>query len=297
MKCSVCGGDIGLWAKLSGHSSTPICKKCQEQGRKQIQVMEQSIGASPLFKAQYANGWIQQFEEIVKKYQIPASEANPQRLAILNSVFNLIKRGDDISQEDAKFILDTCQKYQLPQEGSPELRDTLFCVAMKQTIHSWEHGCPPQCQCQGGLVLQKAEICHWEETAGLRIQKTKREYVGGYSSVSVPVPMVRGVRFRVGGFKGHPIDHTILDDGGTGVLHITNQRICFTGPQHSVAIPFKKMINVQGYEDGFMVQTSNEKKPGIFIVPHPELTTHMLTLACNPPQPRAEIAKEVPSRA
>jgi hypothetical protein len=30
------------------------------------------------------------------------------------------------------------------------------------------------------------------------------------------------------------------------------------------------------------VRTSNEKKPGIFIVRHPEFTTQFLTLASNP---------------
>lgn len=100
--------------------------------------------------------------------------------------------------------------------------------------------------------------------------------------MSVPVPLVRGARIRVGEFKGHPIDHTFLEDGGTGILHIMNQRICFTG-QRAVAIAFKKMISVGGFDGGFIVQTSNEKKPGIFVVRHPELTTQMLTLAFHPP--------------
>lgn len=186
-----------------------------------------------------------------------------------------------MAETDFKFLSDTCQKYALAQNASQELKDTLFRVVAKQTIQSWESGNPPQRECQG-LILQKGEECHWEEDAGLRIQKTKREYVGGYSSVSVPVPMVRGVRFRVGGFRGHPIDHTVFDDGGSGILHVTTQRICFTGSSHSLAIAFKRMIAVSGFEGGFIVQTSNDKKPGIFIVRHPELTTQMLTLACTP---------------
>ena len=42
------------------------------------------------------------------------------------------------------------------------------------------------------------------------------------------------------------------------------------------------MISVGGFENGFIVQTSNEKKPGIFIVRHPELTTRLLSLAATP---------------
>ena len=128
-------------------------------------------------------------------------------------------------------------------------------------------------------MLQKNEICHWEETAALRIQRTQREYVGGYSSVSVPVPLIRGARFRVGGYRGHPIDTTVWDNGGAGVLHVTNQRICFTGQLRAVAIPYNKVISIGGFDDGFIVQTANEKKPGVFAVANPELTTHLIGLA------------------
>jgi hypothetical protein len=39
------------------------------------------------------------------------------------------------------------------------------------------------------------------------------------------------------------------------------------------------MISIQGFETGFTIQTTNEKKPGIFIVRHPELTVLLVTLA------------------
>jgi hypothetical protein len=103
--------------------------------------------------------------------------------------------------------------------------------------------------------------------------------VGGYGSVSIPVHFVRGARVRVGGFKGVPIDKTMHEDGGRGVLHITNQRVCFTGINQAVAIPFKKIVSLAGFDGGFEVHTGNEKKPGIFLVPHPELTTELLKRA------------------
>ncbi|HLW81793.1 MAG TPA: hypothetical protein VKS20_07115 [Candidatus Acidoferrales bacterium] len=274
MKCSVCGCEIGLWAKLTGHSDRGLCKKCEEQGRNQQEVLVQAIKVAPSFKIQYAEGWLNQFEETAKKYHMPESESLPLRFALFDGMFKLVEAEEPIPDADVKFILDVCQRYGVPENAPPDIKDVLFRIIAKQTIQSWERGELPQRVCEG-LILQKAEVCYWEEAAGLRIQKIKREYVGGYSSVSVPVPMIRGVRFRVGGFKGHPIDHTILDDGGTGMLHITNQRVCFTGQQHSIAIPFKKMIAVNGFEGGFTVQTANDKKPGIFIVRQPELTTQI----------------------
>lgn len=298
MTCSVCGTEIGLWAKLTSRSDTGVCKRCHEQARTQLQVLVQSVSAVPSFNVQYADRWARQFEETARKFQMPESEACPLRLALLNNMLKLVEAGDEMSEADLKFLLDLSQKYGIGQSATPELQDTIFRVGIKEIIQSWERGEVPHKECSS-LVLQKGETCHWEEGAGLRLQRTKREYVGGYSSVSVPVPLVRGMRFRVGGFKGHPIDHTIWEDGGAGVLHITNERVCFTG-QHSIAIPYKKMISVGGFEGGFLVQTSNEKKPGIFIVRHPELTTQMLTLASNAPEedksPRKR-GKRLPSPA
>ncbi len=248
-----------------------------------MQVLLRSVSGAQSFNLQYAQGWVTQFEETARRYQMSESETGTLRSSLLNNIFRLVEAEDEMSEGDLKFLVSLGQKYGLGQSATPELRDTIFRVGMKEIIQSWERGEIPRKDC-GGLVLQKGEVCHWEEGAGLRVQKTKREYVGGYSSVSVPVPLVRGARFRVGGFKGHPIDNTVYEDGGVGVLHITNQRVCFSGQQRSVAIPYKKMISVGGFEGGFIVQTSNEKKPGIFVVRHPELTTHLLSLASNPPE-------------
>jgi hypothetical protein len=283
MKCSACGNEMGLWAKLTAHSGVAICKECREQADNRLKTLLRSVSGAQSFKLQFAQGWLNEFDETVRKYQMPESTAGPLRLALLNSIFRLVEAEEEMPDSDLKFLVNLGQKYGLGQSATSELRDTIFRVGMKEVIQSWERGEIPRKECSG-LVLQKGEVCHWEEGAGLRVQRIKREYVGGYSSVSVPVPLVRGARFRVGGFKGHPIDNTVWEDGGAGVLHITSQRLCFTGQQRSAVIAYKKMISVGGFEGGFIVQTSNEKKPGIFVVLHPELTTQLLTLACNPPE-------------
>ena len=297
MNCSVCGGEIGLWSKLTARSTTTgVCKNCHEQGTKQLQVLVQSVGTVQSFEVQHAERWATQFEETVRRYRVFESEASPLRLALLNNMFKLVEAEEEMPETDLKFLLDLSHKYNIAKTSTPELLDTIFRVGAKEIIQSWEHGEMPRKECNG-LVLQKGEVCHWEEGAALRVQKTTREYVGAFKSVSVPVPLVRGARFRVGGFKGHPIDTTVLEDGGAGLLHITSQRVCFTGQQHSVAIPYKKMISVGGFEGGFIVRTSNEKKPGIFVVRHPELTAQMLTLASNPPEnnPSSKRREKLPS--
>jgi len=276
--CTVCNQEIGLWAKVT-HADAQVCKKCREQGQNQLQVLVNSVNATQSFKKEFAERWLNQFGDTVRKYKIPEDEARPLRQNLLNGIFRQAQAQDDMVETDLKFLADIGQTYALGHTASPELRDTLLRVGMREIIESWERGEPPTRQCDG-LVLQKGEICHWEEGAGIFVQKVQHRYVGGSSSVSFRV--ARGVRLKLGGFHGRRLDETVLENRGTGVLHITNQRVCFTGQQHSVVIPYKKMISILGYEGRFVVQTSNENKPGIFIVRHPEFTTQFLTLASNP---------------
>jgi len=278
MTCGVCGHELGLWAKLSGHSGSSVCKACHEQGRHRIETLAQSVGAAQNWSQQFAIGWLSQFEEIVKKFYISTDEASPLRFILLNNIFKLVEAKNEIPDSDLKFVLDLAKTYSLTQSSPEEIKDTIFRIGMREAIEKWHRGEAPTANCNG-IVLQKKEACHWEEGAGLRIRRVQRHYEGRSASVSFPVPTVKGVRIRLGGFKGYPVDETIFENGGGGVLHITNQRVCFVGSQHSIAIPYKKMISVQGFETGFTVQTTNEKKLGIFIVRHPELTAQLVILA------------------
>jgi hypothetical protein len=279
MYCVTCGNEIGFWTKLT-HTKQEVCRACHEQGTKQLQILVQSVGATPKLNVQYAERWAGQFEETVQKYRLPDIEVGNLLVSFLNNMFKVIEAQDVMPDAELQFLANLTRKYDMRQCATTELRDTILRVGMRELLQSWERGNPPNQICHG-LVLQKAEVCHWEEGAQLRIRKTQREYVGRSSSVSIPLG--HGIRYRVGGFKVHPIDHTVHEEAGGGILHITNQRVCFNG-LHTIAIPYKKMVSVNGFEGGFIVQTSNEKKPGIFIVHYPELTTQILMMASKHPE-------------
>jgi hypothetical protein len=273
MKCAVCGKDVGFWAKLGNHAQ--ICKACTEQRQNRLKVLATSVGSVTNWYQEQADRWLAQYDEIVRKYQVPAADALQTRNEILNGIFKLVESQEQMADADLEYLVGLGQGFGIAQSGSAELQDTVLRIALRQAIQSWDRGKPLERECTA-LVLARGEVCQWEEPAGLLIQRTKREYVGGYASVSIPLHIVRGARVRVGGFKGVPIDKTVHEDGGKGVLHITNQRICFTGINQAVAIPFKKIVSLAGFDGGFEAHTGNEKKPGIFLVPHPELTTELL---------------------
>jgi hypothetical protein len=297
MKCITCGNDLGLWERLNVRPSSAICKHCREQATNGIQSLLRSARAKQTLNPQLAQSWLAKFEDLTLRYQVPQAEAGLQRLVLLKSIFQLVDAEDEFPEEDLRFLVDLGQRYQLWQQGDAEIRNTIFRIGMREIIQSWEKGETPRKDCSG-IVLQKGEICHWEEGAGLFIQKTHREYIGGSASVSFRNPLIPKSRLRIGAFKGVPIDKTVLENKGTGVLHITNTRLCFSG-QTSVAIAFNKMLHIEGRDEGFLVQTSNDKKPCTFVVHQPELTLNVLNLAMHPPEeePPRKARKDPPRNA
>jgi hypothetical protein len=276
MKCTGCGKDLGFWEKLGNHSQ--VCKACAEQGQNRLKVLATSVGCVANWNQQHAQGWLAQYDEILHKYQVPAAEATQRKNEILNAIFKLVESQEQMADIDLEYLVGLGKRYDTARSGSPELQDTILRIALRKAIQTWDSKKLLERECTT-LVLTKGEVCHWEEPAGLLVQRTKREYVGGYGSVSIPLHIVRGARIRVGGFKGVPIDKTVHEDGGRGLLHITNQRVCFTGQDRAVAIPLKKIVSLAGFDGGFEVHTGDEKKPGIFLVPHPELTIELLKCA------------------
>lgn len=121
MNCSVCGGEIRLWARLTSRLENGVCKKCQEQGGTQLQVLVQSVSAAQSFNVQYAERWANQLEETVRKYRIPESEALPFKLTLLNNMLKLVEAGNELVEADLKFLLELGQKYDVRRNATPEL--------------------------------------------------------------------------------------------------------------------------------------------------------------------------------
>ena len=80
------------------------------------------------------------------------------------------------------------------------------------------------------LVQKKGELILWTgngiyHEAG----RTASTYVGGSSGFSIP--LVAGIRYRVGSFKGRVVPGEEMQlDKDSGFVKLTNQRLIFTGP-------------------------------------------------------------------
>ena len=114
------------------------------------------------------------------------------------------------------------------------------------------------------VILGKSEVPVWtfQDVDNYEMRK-RREYVGGYSGFSVRI--ARGVYYKVGGFKGNPVEKTELAHVDKGVLVFTNKNLYFVGQTRSYKIPCKKIISVIPYKEGIMVyRDTKTAKPQFF---------------------------------
>lgn len=134
-------------------------------------------------------------------------------------------------------------------------------IEQTKILKQLQQGIIPQTNIQAPILLGKDEVVLWcYDGVTMWQEKVKREMVGSHSGFSFRV--MKGVTYRTGGFKGHPVEHSYMDNSGTGSLYITNKHIIFHSSERSVKIPYKKIIGLNPYLDGMGVQQdgANAKK-------------------------------------
>lgn len=103
------------------------------------------------------------------------------------------------------------------------------------------------------IILAKGEDALWcYNNVTMYQEKIRREYVGSTGGFSFRV--MKGVRYRTGGFKGHPVETSYMENMGIGSLYVTNKNIIFMGQTRSIKVPYSKIIGINPYSDGMEVQ-------------------------------------------
>lgn len=115
---------------------------------------------------------------------------------------------------------------------------------------------------QNFLVNEPGEIVLYSTPA--IFHETRRgpsQFVGGSSGVSVPV--VAGIRFRVGAFRGTSIPGANTQaDLDQGNVIVTTKRILFIGPMYTKEWEFAKLLGASTIDDesDFIFNVSNREK-------------------------------------
>ncbi|MEY4152905.1 MAG: hypothetical protein RL470_964 [Actinomycetota bacterium] len=112
------------------------------------------------------------------------------------------------------------------------------------------------------LMQKKGENTLWKATGIFHeTGRTPSTYVGGSSGVSIPV--VAGIRFRVGATKGTIIPGEELQiDKDQGVVMLTTERLIFTGPTKTQEWNFDKLLQLSTNDDesDYFINVSNRQK-------------------------------------
>ncbi|UOK43654.1 MULTISPECIES: hypothetical protein [Flavobacterium] len=116
------------------------------------------------------------------------------------------------------------------------------------------------------ITLRKSEECYLGFSSKLMERKIIHK---GYSHTSqgVSIPIMKGVRYRVGSGRSVPIKEEVTIKH-PGNIFLTNLRIVFSSGSKSFEIPFSKLLTLNVYSDGiefilnnknFLLQMNNKE--------------------------------------
>jgi hypothetical protein len=120
------------------------------------------------------------------------------------------------------------------------------------------------------LVQKKGELVLWTGQGVLSVAgRTPSTFSGGSQGFSIP--LVAGIRYRVGSFKGTTIPGVEMQmDKDQGMVKLTNQRLIFSGPIATTEWAFSKLLSSfsNPARTDFIFGVSNrQKSSGLRFIP------------------------------
>ena len=137
--------------------------------------------------------------------------------------------------------------------------ESLSRIGQAIVLKDLQQGALPKKPLTVPVMLARDEAPLWVyDNITMLQEKITREYVGGSRGMSYRI--CKGLTYRTGSFKGHPVERSFMETIGIGQLVITNKNLFFHCPTASVKIPYKKLVGVTPYSDGLEVH-KEEAKP------------------------------------
>lgn len=132
-------------------------------------------------------------------------------------------------------------------------------IAQTSILNNIQAGNLPNQPSMLPIVLGKGESLLWTyDNVTLYQEKIEKEYVGRHKGVSVRV--IKGVTLRTGKMKGKPVEHSFMNNIGTGELYVTNKHLIFQSPTKAAKVPFNKLIGITPYIDGVELHKEGDSK-------------------------------------
>lgn len=132
-------------------------------------------------------------------------------------------------------------------------------IAQTAILNNVQSGKLPASPAMLPILLGKGESLLWTYgNVTLYQEKIEKEFVGRHGGFSVRV--MKGVTYRIGQHKGKPVEHSYMNNMGTGELYVTNKHLIFQSPTKAVKVPFAKLIGITPYTDGIEVHKEGDAK-------------------------------------
>lgn len=196
----------------------------------------------------------QRCEKVLGKFPMAQSNIEDAYLYVLNKAATNFMKNDTISDSVQQKIDNYINYLQLPVNNLPIQYQNSEINRLGQVciLKNLQRGIFPSSGPTVPIMLERGEVIIWiYSDVTLYQEKTVKEYGGRRSGWSFRV--MKGVTYHIGGTKIKPIEHTFMDNKGTGTLYITSKHLIFQGPTAAQKIPYTKMIGVTPHNDGIEI--------------------------------------------
>ena len=193
-------------------------------------------------------------EKILAKFPMNQDSIDDAYLHVLDkAATNYMKNGSLSSTEQQK-IDDYIHALALPVHNLPAKyqNSEIGKIEQMSIISKIQNGYIPDSGIAAPIILGRGEKIIWGyQNVNLYQEKVTREYVGRTGGFSFRI--IKGVTYRTGGFKGHPVEKSSMEHQGIGTLFVTNKHLIFHSQTKSIKVPYTKLIGISPYSDGIEI--------------------------------------------
>lgn len=256
--CKYCGKSAGIF-RTKHH-------ECEEKYNLGLQKMVSLVSEAVLAKADLDTLQSRLSEIASSSYIKPSQIKDTMIFGWENTVDHFLDDGN-LDEQEEKQLTTFINRFSLTQNDLDK-HGAYTKIVKGAILRDLMNGNIPQrIKSEGTLPFnfQKSEIPIWLFTnVAYYEDKTRRQYVGGYQGVSLRI--AKGVYYRIGGFRGHPVETTERVHVDTGKLVVTNKHIYFGGASKNFRIQLNKIISFIPYKDGIGIQRdAATAKPQTFV--------------------------------
>ena len=257
-KCKYCGQDAGFF-----HSKHEECEKKFNQGLASIkQIVSTCFTNKEDF---YLKD--REIKNIVESSHIDNTALQQIYCSVFDDAIDNYLNDGVIDTQENRTVARFMQFTGLPQ-AVLNANQSLEKVVQSKVLQEILQGVAPtpKLTINGDFpfLLGKEEHLVWLfRNITLHQQKVQREFVGRSRGMSFRV--MKGVYYRTGGFKGHPVETTVMQRIGIGSVCLTDKNLYFASPEKSLKVPYTKILSIESYSNGIGIQKDGANDKPMFL--------------------------------